>query len=382
MSVARPQDEKFMRMALALARRGLGSTSPNPMVGTVIVRDGRVLSRGWHRAAGLPHAEVEALSRLAGQSLRDATLYVNLEPCCHQGRTGPCTDAILASGIPEVVIGAIDPNPRVNGQGIARLKDRGVRVRTGVLEESCRRFNEAFFRFVTTGRPHVTLKVAVSLDGRIAGGQEGAPRWITGEASRAWVHRQRNGVDAILVGAGTVASDDPLLTTRLPRRGDGSTSARSGRTGRRVVLDPSLRTPPTARVIAPVAGSPPTTLFAAEDAPPERERAIVSAGGEVIRVPRAADAASGSKGLDLGTVLEYLARGGVVSLLVEGGAKIFAAFLRARVVDRVAVFVAGRVLGTGIPWIDALPSGFRIQGLATRRFGDDVLFEGRPEWSA
>ena len=357
-----------MRAALTEARKGLGKTSPNPAVGCVLVKGGKVIARGHHRGAGLPHAEVEAL-RKAAREAKGAVLYVNLEPCCHQGRTGPCTDAILAAKIAEVVVGMIDPNPLVNGQGIARLRAAGVTVRTGVLEKECRRLNEAFERWVTAGRPHVILKAAVSLDGRIAAATD-EPRWISGEESRTEVHRMRAAVDAVLVGANTVLRDDPLLTTRLPRG--------ASRTGRRVVLDAQLRIPASARVLAPVKGAPPTTVFTAEDVSDEREAAVTAAGAQVVRVRRAT-----TGGVDLTAALARLAADGVTSVLVEGGAQVFTSFVAARAVDRVVVFVAPKLLGAGgVAALGDLPSPVALADVGIRRFGDDVMFEGIPSWGA
>src|SRR5579859_6889670 len=210
-------DEKQMRQALAEAKKGLGRTSPNPAVGCLIVKEGKVLARGYHKQAGLPHAEIEALSRVSRGEARGSTLYVNLEPCCHQGRTGPCTEAIIAAGVSRVVVGMTDPNPLVNGRGIARLREGGIEVKQGVLEEECKRLNAPFARWVTAGRPHVTLKAAVTLDGKIADSAGRERQWVTGEDARAEVHRMRDAVDAVLVGANTVLRDDPLLTTRLPK---------------------------------------------------------------------------------------------------------------------------------------------------------------------
>lgn len=364
-------DETHMRAALAEARKGLGRTSPNPAVGCVIVRDGKVVAAGHHRQAGMPHAEIEALRALeaSGASAEGASLYVNLEPCNHQGRTGPCTEAIVAAKVGEVVFGMTDPNPLVNGSGAARLREAGIRVRSGILEAECRRVNEAFTRWITAGRPHVTLKAAVTLDGRIAG-VAGAPRWITGEEARAAVHRLRDAVDAVLVGANTVLRDDPQLTTRLPSGG--------GRTGRRVVLDGRARVPATARVLAAVKETPRATVFVADDAPADRIAALEKAGAEVVRASRADGA-----GIDLAAALAVLAKSGVMSVLVEGGSEVFTSFLRARAVDRVIVFVAPKFMGgDGTSLVGALGGGFTLADVGIERFGDDVMFEGVPDWSA
>lgn len=361
------RDETFMRAALAEAAKGLGRTSPNPAVGCVVVKGGRIVARGHHRRAGLPHAEVEALSKLKGKAA-GATVYVNLEPCCHTGRTGPCTEALIAARVKEVVLGMRDPNPLVNGKGIRALEKAGVKVRLGVLEHEARALNEAFVRWVSDGRPHVTLKAAVSLDGRIApaGAPHGAPAWVTGEAARVEAHRMRDRVDAVLVGIGTVLADDPRLTTRVPR----------GRTARRVVLDSDARTPLAAKVLDAVPDAPTTTIFVADDADAARVRALESEGAVVIAVPRS------PRGLDLAAVLAGLAKLGVTSLLVEGGADVFTSFLAARLVDRVRVFVAPSVLGAqATPFVHFLPEPLRLAEVSLTPFGSDVMVDGVPAWA-
>jgi len=358
-----------MRAALDEARKAHGRTSPNPAVGCVIVKNGRVIARGHHRRAGLPHAEVEAL-RVAKKKAKGATLYVNLEPCCHEGRTGPCTEAVLAAGVKEVVVGMRDPNPLVNGKGLRILEKAGVKVRLGVLEHECRRLNEAFARWITSGRPHVTLKAAVTLDGRIApAAWDDAPRWITGDEARAEAHRLRDVSDAILVGAGTVLADDPLLTTRL--------KGRAGRTPRRVVLDARGRVPETARVLAPVDGAAPTTVFLGHDVPRAREEALARAGAEVVRLDTRENAFS------IAAVLEALRERNVTSVLVEGGAEVFTAFLRARLVDRVRVFVAPALYGdAALGFLRALPEPIHLENVTVTPFGSDVLFDGVPVFKA
>ncbi|UCF84800.1 MAG: bifunctional diaminohydroxyphosphoribosylaminopyrimidine deaminase/5-amino-6-(5-phosphoribosylamino)uracil reductase RibD, partial [Desulfobacteraceae bacterium] len=232
-------DEKFMREALRQARKGLGRTSPNPAVGTVIVRDGQILAKAYHRKAGLPHAEAEALSKLRG-SAPGGTLYVNLEPCNHHGKTPPCTEAILRSGIERVVVGMKDPNPAVTGGGCEFLRRNGIKLTTGVLEQECRQLNEAFIKFATSGRPFVILKSALTMDGWTATSQ-GHSKWITSEKSRQFVHRLRDQVDAVMVGIGTILADDPCLTTRLNRG--------LGKDPLRIIVDTHLKTPPNAKVL-------------------------------------------------------------------------------------------------------------------------------------
>jgi diaminohydroxyphosphoribosylaminopyrimidine deaminase / 5-amino-6-(5-phosphoribosylamino)uracil reductase len=331
-------DRRFMARALALAERGRGTTTPNPVVGAVIVRGGRIAAEGFHLRAGQPHAEVNALRALRG-SARGTTLYVTLEPCCHTGRTGPCTEAILAAGPSRVVVGCRDPNPIVDGRGLARLRRAGVRVDVGCLQDECREAIAAYAVWIREHRPLVTLKAAATLDGFIA---EAAPRrkrapvWITGAPARRAAHELRAAHDAILVGAGTVRADDPHLTVRLP-----------GRRARplRVVLAGRRRLPKTAQVFD---GAAPTLT---------------------IQDPRGRVA--------LRPALEVLAARGIQSLLVEGGAAIHGAFIAAGLVDRVALFVAPKLLGGGI----AVASGAnlpvsRALGLgpiAVRALGTDLL---------
>lgn len=357
-------DQIGMARALALAGQGRGLTSPNPMVGALIVRDGLPVGEGVHRRAGSPHAEVEAL-KAVGPRAEGACLYVNLEPCVHRGRTPPCVDAILAAGIRRVVVGCLDPNPLVNGRGVERLREAGVEVTVGVREDEARALNRAFFKFIATDRPFVTLKAALTLDGKIAA-WDGNSRWITGEEARTEVHRMRAGADAILVGIETVLRDDPELTVRLPDVGP--------REPLRVVADSRLRTPPDARVLR--AGTPGRTVIACvAGAPAEAARALRARGVEVLDCP----ARDGR--VDLDALLAELARRGVVSLLAEGGGELNASLLEAGLVDRVAFFVAPAVLGgRGAPGPvggsgRGLKEALRLGPLEVRRVGPDLLIE-------
>jgi diaminohydroxyphosphoribosylaminopyrimidine deaminase/5-amino-6-(5-phosphoribosylamino)uracil reductase len=360
-------DERLMRRALALAERGRGTTRPNPVVGAVVARGGRVVAEGFHVRAGLPHAEVNALARLRAGAARGATLYVNLEPCCHQGRTGPCTEVILAAGIARVVVGMVDPNPLVDGEGIARLRRAGLRVDVGCLGAECRAANRAFSIWAYARRPLVTLKAAASLDGFIApsnGARARAPRapvWLTGLAARRAAHELRAAHDAVLVGSGTVLADDPQLTVRL--RG-----APRGRAAPvRVVLDGRLRTPPDAKVLGPAA---PTLIFTRRGAPRARARALRAAGAEVIELPT-------RRRLPVAAVLAELAARDLQSVLVEGGAAVHGAFIEAGLVDDVALFIAPRLLGGGVPiangFTRGLDAAFGLGQLSARRFGPDLL---------
>jgi diaminohydroxyphosphoribosylaminopyrimidine deaminase / 5-amino-6-(5-phosphoribosylamino)uracil reductase len=363
-------DRRFMRLALRVAERGRGTTRPNPVVGAVVVSRGRVVASGHHVRAGGPHAEIVALDAAGGRAA-GATLYVTLEPCCHTGRTGPCTDRLLAAGLRRVVVGCIDENPKVAGKGIAQLRRRSLRVDLGCLEEACRAANRAFFVWIKRARPLVTLKAAATLDGFIAPagpGRAGGIHWITGAPARQEAHALRGGHDAILVGAGTVVADDPRLTARpaRPRRGPPLL---------RVVLDGKLRTPPRARMFSERNQPPPLILGARPLAPggERRRRALVAAGAEVLLLP-------GGRGqrLPIARVLRALARREVQSLLVEGGSQVHQAFIASRLVDRVAFFFAPRLQGAGVPlagggrglpWNEPLALG----PVEVRRFSGDIL---------
>jgi diaminohydroxyphosphoribosylaminopyrimidine deaminase/5-amino-6-(5-phosphoribosylamino)uracil reductase len=341
-------------------------TSPNPMVGAVVVRDGKILGQGYHRRAGEPHAEIAALTQ-AGEAARGATLFVNLEPCVHHGRTPPCTDAILAAGVAEVVASMQDPDARVDGRGFRRLEAAGVRIRRGILEAEARRLNEKFVKHATTGLPFVTLKAGMTLDGRIAAAS-GSPRWITSEEARAEGHRLRYENDAILVGVETVLSDDPVLTARW---GPGKPLVRA-------VLDSRLRTPPDARILDEAHGGP-VILYAHRGESPD------GPGSRVLRERAEVVPVGGAPGrLDWREVLADLGRRQVIGLLVEGGGRVLGSALAAGVVDRLVLFVAPRILGdAGVPAFAGLPpgeplAGFVLDEVEWRRAGPDWRIEGRP----
>lgn len=359
-------DESFIRRTLELAARARGLTSPNPLVGAVVVRDGQVVGEGYHRRAGLPHAEIEAL-QAAGEAARGATLYVNLEPCCHTGRTGPCTEAIIAAGVKRVVAAMVDPNPLVAGKGIMRLREAGIDVAVGVMEEEAHRLNEAFIKYVTARRPFVILKTAMSLDGKIAT-VTGESRWITGEAAREYVHQLRNTCDAVLVGIGTVLKDDPSLTTRLPE---------GGRDPVRVILDSSARLPLAARVLTQDSEAP-TLVATTEMAPTERVAALRQAGAEVLVCGRGPQ-------VNLDLLLAELAAREIVSLLVEGGSTVNASFLLQGLVDKVVWFIAPRIIGgrealgpVGGSGIRHLARAIRLTETVVKQLGADLCVEGYP----
>lgn len=340
-------DERFMRLALALGERALGTSWPNPAVGCVIVRDGRIVARGWTGPGGRPHAEAVALTR-AGAEARGATVYVTLEPCAHYGQTPPCCDALLAAGVARVVIAMLDPDPRVDGRGVATLRKAGVAVDVGCLEEEARRAHAGFLSRLQRGRPSVTLKVATSLDGRIATAS-GASRWITGAAARARAHLLRAEHDAVIVGSGTALADDPELTCRLP--------GLKGRQPIRVVFDRRLRLAPESRLARTTALGP---VWVLTGAPVARERAAAlrACGINVFELTLEDD------GPWLARALALLAERGITRALVEGGGRLAGAFLRSGWVDRLALFQAPIVIGSdGLAWAGELGLGSPEQAM-------------------
>jgi len=360
-------DRRWMAQALALGALAEGTTSPNPRVGCLLVRDDRVVGRGCHRAPGEPHAEILALAE-AGQAARGATMYVNLEPCAHHGRTPPCVAEILRGGVRRVVSAMQDPDPRVDGRGFAELRRGNVEVRVGVLAQAARRLNEPFIHWHRERMPWVTLKAAVTLDGMLAA-QGGLSQWISGASARRFAHRLRLRHDAVLVGAGTVRQDNPRLTVRLP-------AIRA--TPRRVVLSATLALDPASHVFTPdTEGAVPTRVYTSASAAAAGEE-LLGDRAEIVRVGERDGRA------DLTEVLSDLARAGVQSVLVEGGAETFARFLDAGLARRVALFVSGKFLGGrgGTPLIDhktvSRPDqGWRVEREALIPLGDDLLYLGR-----
>ncbi len=356
-------DVRWMRTALALARRGLGAVWPNPAVGCVIVNEGRAVGRGWTQPGGRPHAETEALRR-AGQAAHGATAYVSLEPCCHWGRTPPCAEALIDAGVRRVVVAVEDPDPRVAGNGIARLRAAGLAVDTGIGAEEATEINAGFLTRLALGRPLVTLKLATSLDGRIATGS-GESQWITGPPARERGHALRAAHYAIMVGTATVFADDPQLTCRLPGLGQCSPV--------RVVLDRQLRIPRSAAVIAD-ARETPTWILTLRSADAARRAALLAAGVTLIDVDPDAKGRT-----DLVAALAALGERGVTRLLIEGGARLAAALLRARLVDRLAWFHAPLLIGgDGTPAVaalglDRLADAPGFERLSVARVGDDIL---------
>jgi diaminohydroxyphosphoribosylaminopyrimidine deaminase/5-amino-6-(5-phosphoribosylamino)uracil reductase len=326
--IAGKQDDDFMRIALREALRGRGHTSPNPLVGAVIVKGGREIARGHHAYFGGPHSEIVALSKLRKDQARGATLYVNLEPCCCYGKTPPCTDAIIAARIRRVVIGCEDPNPLVSGKGIAALRASGIEVTTGVLEDQAQRLNAPYLTFVTQKRPWVLLKMAQTLDGRLALAS-GKSRWITGQEARREAHRLRSFLDTVLIGVRTVIQDDPELTVRLVR----------GRNPLRVILDSRLRIPLTARVLHH-RDPEKTIIFTTEKASARKRNALQRTGAQVFQVR-----ASKEGFVDLRAALRQMAQMSVQSLMVEGGGTVHRSFLRSGCADRLIVTIAPKLIG-------------------------------------
>ena len=359
--------QKYMEMALKLAEKGKGFTSPNPMVGAVIVKDDVVISTGHHRKAGGDHAEVDAIKK-AGEAARGATIYVNLEPCNHVGRTPPCSERILSAGIKRVVSAMDDPNPGVKGGGHQHLKEHGVDIVRGVCENQARRLNEIFIKNSVTGLPFVIVKCAATLDGRIAA-RSGDSRWVSGEESRDYVHGLRHLTDAIMVGIGTAMQDDPSLTTRL--------NGMKGRDPIRVILDSKLSISENARVFH--LDSDAKTLVAAGSAVSmEKKKAIEKTGAQVMECPM-------TDGLiDMGQLVKKLGGMGITSLLIEGGSRVIASAFASGVVDKVIFFYAPKIMGgDGIPMCDgpgpdSMDGCIRLKNIATRMFGDDVMIEGYP----
>jgi diaminohydroxyphosphoribosylaminopyrimidine deaminase/5-amino-6-(5-phosphoribosylamino)uracil reductase len=358
-------DETFMKMALELAEQGRGWTSPNPMVGAVIVKDGGVVGKGFHQAAGGPHAEIHALNDAGGEA-EGATLYVSLEPCNHTGRTPPCTEAILKSGIKRVVAGMRDPDPRVTGDGLGFLQSQGVETSVGVCEDACRRINEAFIKYATTSRPFVILKCAATLDGCIAT-SSGDSKWITNPLSREFVHEIRHAVDAIMVGIGTVIKDDPRLTTRL--------EGRETKDPMRIVLDTRLSIPEDASIlhIRPHSG---ILIVCGHSAPLEKRKKLEERG---IRFLTLGDKEGR---IDLVALADELGKLGTTSLLVEGGSRVNGSALRDGIVDKVYMFYAPKLCGgQGIPicagpGVEVMEQTINLQDITVHRFGDDVMIEG------
>jgi diaminohydroxyphosphoribosylaminopyrimidine deaminase/5-amino-6-(5-phosphoribosylamino)uracil reductase len=354
------EDERLMRECLALAQSKLGLTSPNPAVGCVIVREGKVVGRGATTPGGRPHAEPQAIAE-AGEFARGATAYVSFEPCAHHGQTPPCARALADAGVARVVIGCLDPYPPVRGRGIAILNDAGIATTVGVLESECRHMNEGFITRVTRARPFVILKLAMSLDGRIAAAT-GDSRWISSEESRRLVHRWRREADVVMVGAATVIADNPRLTCRI----------QDGRDPVRVIIDQRLRSPAGAQIFRQRSQAPTILVTSASKVPSVKRRY----GARVEAISASVD----RQGIVLEEVMREFGRRGWSKVLIEGGAKLAGGALRARVVDRVAFFIAPLIIGCGLPSVEGLLArsvreGIKLKNFSAQRVGSDWLME-------
>ena len=359
-------DQEFMEYALALASKARGRTSPNPLVGAVIVREGEIVGEGYHQKAGDAHAEIHALNQ-AKRLAEGATMYVTLEPCCHWGRTPPCTESLIRAKLANIFVAIKDPNPRVAGNGIRQLEEAGISVQVGICEEESRQLNEVFIKYITTQNPFVILKSAISLDGKIATAS-GESQWITSEASRLKGHEIRAQVDAILVGIGTVLQDDPSLTVRLPER--------QNQDPIRIVVDSRGRTPIGAKIFNPDSNSG-TLIAVTENAAQEKIKALKSAGADVLTIEEKEGRVC------LRALMRELAQREITSILIEGGGAINAAALQAGIVDKLMFFLAPKLIGgedapgpVGGVGIARLAEAYELRDVKTSHIGADFLIEG------
>jgi len=359
-------DEMYMRQVLREAVNGEGKVSPNPLVGAVIVKDGRVIGRGFHRGYGQPHAEREALAACT-ESPEGGTLYVNLEPCCHYGKTPPCTEAIIESRLARVVCGTLDPNPLVAGKGIEQLQQNGIKTKVGVLEPECLELNEVFFHYITEKTPFVVMKYAMTLDGKIAT-YSGKSKWITGEGAREHVHRLRNLYRGIMVGISTVLTDDPLLTCRIE----------GGRDPVRILCDTSLRIPMESKIIQ-TAGEV-ETIIATSSKDAEKQKALQERGAEILLIPE-------YRGhVDLRALMEALGQRKIDSILLEGGGTLHAAALERGLVNKVNAYIAPKIFGgenapspVAGKGIEDPALAYRLKDARVTALGEDILLEYRTE---
>ena len=358
-------DAAYMKQALILARKGIGRVSPNPAVGCVIVKDSKVAGLGWHRKAGTPHAEIHALE-MAGESARDADVYVTLEPCCHTGRTPPCSDALIRAGVKRVVIGMSDPNPKVSGGGVEALKKAGIEVKLGVLEQDCRELNLPFIKHITSGFPYVTYKWAMTLDGKTAA-STGASRWISCDRSRKYVHRMRSRMDAVMLGVGSVIADDPELTVRHVK----------GKNPIRIVVDSQLRTPMRSKVFTHMDEA--ETIIATTMQDTQAHRPYVRIGAGIIVCKEENGRVSPAD------LMLKLGKRGIQSILLEGGGTLAASMLEREQIDEFVFFIAPKIIGAdGIsPFNLAGRSGMdqaaEVRITRIGRIGSDIIAHARPE---
>ncbi len=359
-------DQTYMQRALELAAMALGRTSPNPVVGAVIVKDGQLVGEGYHHKAGTPHAEIHAL-REAGFQAAGSTVYVSLEPCSHYGRTPPCADALIEAGVQRVVIATLDPNPQVAGRGMQKLLAAGIEVKTGIMEREARILNEAFFKHIQTGLPFVALKTAMTLDGKIAT-ESGDSRWITSSDARLYVHQLRNTYDAILAGIGTVLHDDPMLNTRL--------DSDDIHNPIRIIIDGNLDLPLDSQIVTS-SNEQRSIVFCTQQALIEREDKLKKAGCEVIRLSAEDDL------VPLEKVMKHLGKIGICSLLVEGGGEINASLLEKQLADKVYTFIAPKIVGGRTApspvrgrGLNLMQDAWELRSIEVTRFQRDILVTG------
>ncbi len=351
-------DESYIRRTLRLAAKARGMTSPNPMVGALIVKKGIIIAEDFHRKPGTPHAEVLVIEK-AGENAKGSELYINLEPCCHiEKRTPPCTKSIINAGIKKVIIGMKDPNPKVSGRGISELQNAGIDIKSGILENEAKRLNEAYIKYITTGKPFVILKIAMTLDGKIAT-PEGQSKWITGEKARKTVHRLRSRVDAIMTAIGTVKADDPQLTARI----------KNGKNPRRVVIDPDLEINTNAKVLQ----IPPETIIVTKINNP-KSNYLEKTGTKIIYY---------KEKLNLNWLMEKLGEMEITSVLIEGGSSLNAHALEEGIVDKVMFFIAPKIIGgeksfpaVGGKTFRNIEETYKIKNLKIKQIGEDLLIEG------
>ncbi len=353
----------YMRMAIRLAGKGIGKTSPNPMVGAVIVKDGKIIGRGYHKRCGDYHAEINAINNVKG-SIRGSTFYITLEPCSHYGRTPPCVDTLIKKGLERVVVGTPDPNPEVNGKGIKTLRSKGIKVDVGILDSECMQLNEHYFKFIKSGIPYVTVKYAQTLDGRIAT-KTGDSQWISSEASRKYVHVLRSTNDGIMVGAGTVTADNPQLTVRHVK----------GKNPLRIIVDSKLRIPIKSSVLTD--GNPHLTIIATtSNAPARKITAIKKLGAEVLIVKKERNGK-----VSFSSLLKELGKRDIMSVLVEGGSGMITSLLKVNLVDKMIIPISPRILGKGLEAIgdlniNKIKDAIKFSSFKTMKKGDDLIFEG------
>ncbi len=356
-------DRFYIKKALRLAKKGAGKVSPNPLVGSVIVKDGKIVGEGYHSCFGQAHAEVVAIAA-AGEQAKSATLYVNLEPCCHWGKTPPCTDAIIKAGIKRVVVGMVDPNPLVNQQGIKILADNGIEVTTGVEQQACAKLNKVFIKFITQKLPYVTLKIAQSIDGRIATAN-GHSQWITSDAARKFAHRLRANAEVVVVGVQTVINDNPQLTVRMVR----------GKNPLRLVLDSTLRIPITSHLLTDSFTNK-TIIATTTSADSQKIQQIKNAGAHIWQID-----ADENNQISIPALLKKIAQAGLSSVLVEGGAEVTTSFLQKKMADEIVIAVAPKILGAGIEaighlGIQSVDQALSLEPVKYKFAGSDLIISG------